>query len=718
MAVIMKIRNKLGLLIVGLIMLAIFAFLLQDAINSNSSVLRFNSNTAGVINGKSVSIQDFDRKVQQAIENYRLANNTANIDDATIWQLRSQTWEQYVNDLLMGEKYAKLGLGIRDDTSALRVKITRDEIEDMIFGSNPHPAVIQSFSDPKTGQYDPSQVSYFLSQLDKDQTGETRQRWLTFEKYLKEDRLRQKFFALVKKGMYTPAWQAAENYTLTNAKVDFDFVYLPYADIPDGDVAVEESELKAYLKSHANKYRQEEETRAIEFVSFDIKPTKEDTLRVKSKLEELYENFKNTSSDSAFLRSYSQKPFDPKYYSRDELTSSIKDTFFSIDTNAVIGPYLEDGYWMYAKLLDRKLIPDSVRAKHIFVSIAGVQNQEGVNEKRAFADSLLKEIKEKGADFNVFVQQYSNDEETKAAGGDMGWIKPGQKYPTIDRALFYKHAQGDIFMVPSDEENKRGFHIIQITEAKPVKDAVQVAFLAKQITASVESERALYAKASQFASAHQTLQAFREGAKELSLREAAGIRKNDNIIANVDDEPAREVVKWVFSAAENQVSGVFSLPDKYVVAALTKVTPEGVTPLDDIRTEIELEVKKQKKAGMLQEKIKGQTDLNVIASSTGKTVQKATGMSFTSTFITGIGQEMGVVGKALAMNEGETSAPLAGDNGVFVIKVTSKQVPELPSDFTAQKRQSEIAAASTVEFSLPPAIRKAADIRDERYKFY
>jgi peptidyl-prolyl cis-trans isomerase D len=292
---------------------------------------------------------------------------------------------------------------------------------------------------------------------------------------------------------------ATENYALSGTTVSFDYVFLSYSEVNDADVAVTDAELQVYLADHKSQYAQDEETRSIEYVSYDIKPTPQDTLRIRTKLEELFENFQKTSSDSAFLKSYSQLPYDPKYYGIDELTTSMKDTLFKIDTNAIIGPYVEEGYWKYAKLLDRKLIADSVRAKHIFVSIAGVKDQTGVQQKRAIADSLLKEITEKGVSFDTLIAKHSDDAETKAKGGDMGWIKPGVKFPTIDVALFYKHKQGDIFVVPSDEDNKRGFHIIQITEAKPVKDAVKVAFLAKELAASVETERGLYAEASKFA---------------------------------------------------------------------------------------------------------------------------------------------------------------------------------------------------------------------------
>ncbi|GIV33924.1 MAG: hypothetical protein KatS3mg031_1459 [Chitinophagales bacterium] len=704
MAVIMKIRDRFGIVIVVVIALAIAGFLIQDALSSNSSLLNFGSQNAGVINGTEISIQDYDRKVQEAIENYRSTSNQATMDDQTIWSIREQIWAQYINDIVMGDKYSKLGL-----------RVTPEELYDMIQGPEPHPAIIQSFTNPETGQYDPGQVALFLQQLDNDETGNTRRRWLNFEKFLKEERTAAKFNNLVKKAIYTPTWMAKENYTLTATTVDFAYVYLPYTDVADAEVQVSDSELKKLYEKNKSKYKQEE-SRTIEYVAFPIQATREDTLRIKAKLEELIPAFQTAKSDSAFMKLYSDEPFDARYYGKEELQSSMRDTFFSIDTNTVIGPYLEEGAWVIAKLIDRKLIPDSVKARHIFLSIAEAKSQNDVNFKRTQADSLMKVLQDKQADFNSLVLQYSDDEATKFKGGDWGWIKPGEKFLPIDYALFYAHRQGDIFMIPADEPGNAGFHIIEITEAKPVKDAVQVAFLKKHIIPGSETERAAYTAASKFAASHKTAKAFKEAAGEYTLQQAENIRKNDYTIPGLGT--SRELVKWVYSAEINEVSDVFSLEDKYVIALLSKIKEEGYVPFEEVRPELEAQLKKEKKAEMLKTKIKNHTDLPSLAASLGIQVDTAYGMTFSSTYIDPIGQEPAVVSKALTLTPDDGIVAVAGERGVFAIQLVNKNTPPEAEDYGRQKAMMTRQVASRVEGALAEAIRKAAEIKDQRYKFY
>lgn len=701
MAVIMKIRNRLGFVVIGLIALAIVGFLLQDALSSNSSLLQFNANEVGSVNGKGIDIQDYEKKVQLSLENVR-SQGQGNVDDQTVWSVRDQVWSQYVNDMLMEEKYEKLG-----------VQVTNEEMKDQLQGANPHPAVRQSFSNPETGQFDPAQISLFVQRLEQDDDPVKWNQWDNFKKFLLEDRMRSKYNALVKKAMYAPSWQANENYTLTASTVDFEYVYLPYADVSDADVTATDSELKNYLNAHKTKYKREE-SRSIEYVSFDILPSAADTARTKAKLEELLGNFSTAKDDSSFLSLYSDKGFDGKYYGKDELVSSMKDTLFLVDTGAVVGPYFEEGAFKFAKLVDKKLIADSVKARHIFFSIASAKSQEDVGFKRTQADSILKVI-QGGGDFVSLAIQYSDDNATKFNGGDWGWIKPDAKFETIDNALFYQKAQGDVFMVPADEPGNAGFHVIEITEAKPTKQGVQVAFLTKQVTASIETERALYADANKFASQNNKADAFKAAAANYTVRPAEGIKKSAYSIPGLGS--SRDVVKWVFEASVNEVSEVFSLDNKYIVVLLTKVQEEGTASLEAVRTEIEVEVKKEKKAEVLKAKITG-TDLNAIAGATGKTVGIASGLSLGNTFIDAAGNEPSVVGKALGMNSGETSAGIAGENGVFAIKVTAKNTPPALTDATSQKKQLAQTAESRVDFMLAESIKKGAEVKDERFKFY
>jgi len=57
-------------------------------------------------------------------------------------------------------------------------------------------------------------------------------------------------------------------------------------------------------------------------------------------------------------------------------------------------------------------------------------------DAKKIADDLVKKIRS-GADFSQLVAEYSDDQETKAAGGDLGFVKPASPYPDeLKKAAF------------------------------------------------------------------------------------------------------------------------------------------------------------------------------------------------------------------------------------------------------------------------------------------
>src|SRR5690606_1162662 len=315
-----KIRNKLGMVMVGAIALAIVSFLLMDALNSDSSLLSFTPKHLAVIEGNTIEVNDFDKRYQDNLDNYKNQLQQTSLDEMTSLSLRDQTWSQLLNEHIMGKEYQKLG-----------VLVTSEELYDLIQGPNPHPSVVQAFTDPNTNRFDPNQVVLFIQNMDNDETGDTRDRWLNFEKFIKEERLRAKYNNLVKKGIYVPTWLAKTDYELKNKSVDFKFVYLAYAEISDNDVSITDDDIKNYININIRKFKQTSETRNIEFVSFDVFPSAEDTAKALSWLENQLENFETTDDDSIFIVLTSDLPFTDKYLTLEGLESSVADTFFRID---------------------------------------------------------------------------------------------------------------------------------------------------------------------------------------------------------------------------------------------------------------------------------------------------------------------------------------------------------------------------------------------------
>lgn len=162
MAVIGKIRERAGLLI-AIVGISLLAFILGDLLTSNRSSFFGPANKIAEINGKTITINEFEAVYEQLVENYKVNNQTETVDQATQDQLREQAWTQLLNEHIYGKEYEELGL-----------KVTTAELFDMIQGREVHPQIKQAFTNPQTGEFNPQQVIQFLKNMDQDPTGNTR----------------------------------------------------------------------------------------------------------------------------------------------------------------------------------------------------------------------------------------------------------------------------------------------------------------------------------------------------------------------------------------------------------------------------------------------------------------------------------------------------------------------------------------------------------------
>ena len=204
MALIGKIRSKGGLLIAVFVGAALFAFILGDLLGPGGSLLSSRQYDIGEISGEPIPAQAFDQKVQDAIENYKQQSNQPSVDQPTIDMLREQTWNQWVNEIILGNEYSKVGIAVHPD-----------EIFDMVTGSNPHRLIVQAFSNPETGQFNPQDVINFLKNMENDATGKSSQQWLPFEQSIQRDQMVSKYLTLIKNGMLIPTTEANRDF---NAK--------------------------------------------------------------------------------------------------------------------------------------------------------------------------------------------------------------------------------------------------------------------------------------------------------------------------------------------------------------------------------------------------------------------------------------------------------------------------------------------------------------------
>ena len=399
MAIIGTIRKRSGV-VVFLIGAAILGFLVMDMTNSQSSVLKGHKDSVARVDGEKITYTEYNKKYEENIKNMEGQMRGMNVGDEQRNYLRNQTWNEMVNDIIFKRVYDKLGIGV-----------TPEELNDL--STSPEfasPQIKQQFTNPQTHQFDPSQVRLFLGRLDQDpegvEPGTVRRQWLAFEAQMKKTQFQQKYNNLISKGLFVPDWLAQETYSDQGTMVDLRYVQLPYSDVNDADVKVTDADLQKYIDDHAAKFKQDDETRKLEYVAFDIYPFAADSLKTYHDLEARKQEFadqKTVSDDSVYVKIYSETPFEDVYIDKDKITSPVKDSLFELPVKSVVGPYLDGKSYKLAKICDRKMISDSVHVREIVLSFANYTgSQDAFNARFRQVDSIYLQLDSLHGDFAGF----------------------------------------------------------------------------------------------------------------------------------------------------------------------------------------------------------------------------------------------------------------------------------------------------------------------------
>jgi len=618
--------------------------------------------------------------------------------------LREQAWNQLIFKIALEKEYKRLGL-----------EVTEEELVDMVQGNNIHPAVMQAFTNPQTGQFDRNQVVQYLQNL--DQMGpEARPQWAGFQQGIAADRLQAKYANLLSKSVYITGAEAKNYYNAQNTTAGMKVLFVPYFTLSDSAVQVSDAKLKDYYERNKEQYKVEE-GRSIEYVTIPVTASVEDSTYYKEEIATLTQQFASTTNDSAFVNTNSDQPYNGTYQIPGELPEELRKQL-PLEEGKVYGPYTSNGALALYKVVDaREGNTSAVRASHILIRPEN-DTPEAKAAAKAKAENVLSQIKG-GADFAQLATQYGSDG-TASVGGDLGWFAEGRMVPAFDKAVFSASGTG---LLPNLVETEYGYHIIKITAPK-TKQQYKVATVQRNLEPSEATRDAAYGIADELAGTSGNTEEFRANVaqnKSLVKEEAANIGKNNVLVNNLNN--ARELVRWAYAkdTEVGDVSPVFEISDQFVVATITGKREKGYAEIEDIREELTAAVRNEVKAEQIIAKLKGRKGtLDQIAASYGPDamVRTADNVTFASATIPGIGVEPVAVGKAFGLKPGARTAPFEGQAGVMMVELTQlNKAPEI-NDFSNVKAQMRNERAGNLESRAFEAIKEKADIKDNRVRFF
>ena len=687
MATLEKIRSKAGLLVL-VVGVALFAFIIGDFLNSGSTYFRQSQEKIAEVDGVVIKIQEFQNRVDEMNEMYKMQTGSTSLPEEYQTQIRQSVFDGMVQEIVLNEATSDLGL-----------TVSPEELFDMVQGENISPMIqqMQMFVNPQTGAFDKAALLNFLKTIDTEniasypadqqaQLLQARQFWMFWEKNIKRQRLEQKYTTLLSKAVSANKLDAKDAFDASAVSSDMVYAMQSYSTIPDSTIQVSKSEIEKLYNQRKELFKQKE-SKVIKYISVDIRPSQEDYDNASAEIEALKKELATTTRVADLVAENSEIPYVDAFFSENALDPEMKQFVKTAAVGDIYGPVFENDKYRMFKLVDKTVAPDSVNVSHIMLANTG--DEAAVQAK---ADSLLTVLKD-GGDFAALAKEFSVDQAAER-GGELGWFTEATALRGVNedfKNTVFSTAVNGYAIVKS----AYGTHIVKVTDKTANVDKYKVADIDMTVSPSTKTYGNIYNELNQFISKNRDIDKLDDAAKEAgyNLLSNVTVTANDQVLGTIRN--SRPVIRWAFQNGKGSISEIFECDNKFVIAAVQGTLPEGYRSLESVTPMLRSELVAQKKGEQISQALaaKNLTSVDAYAQAMGASVDSVKFVSFSTRRIAGIGVEPKLNAMVSLAQKGQVSAPVAGNNGVYVFDVYAQNKESKTYDEAAEMKALDASAS-------------------------
>lgn len=344
----------------------------------------------------------------------------------------------------------------------------------------------------------------------------------------------------------------------------------------------------------------------------------------------------------------------------------------------------------YNSNIDQFKVENRVHVEDILFKTVGKTDAE-VAEIRKKAEDVLKQAKS-GANFEDLAKKYSDDDASKAKGGDLGWIVEGQTVPEFEKVAFGL-PKGQI----SDlVQTQYGFQIIKVLDHEQAHtktfDEVRASIL-QPVTDQKVTDAANNISDQMAAAVRQSdRQSLDDLAKKFNLQvgetQPSSVTEPVGQLGNTPD-----LHQVLFSLHPGELSQPLPIDNGYVILTVTNILPAHQGTLTEVHDQALADYQKEKsidlarsRADQLSKLVQGGQNFDQAAKSLGLTVKTSDSFARNGSIPdVGTGSQ---VGAAFNMMVGQVGAPIQIDSNWLVYRVVSHDAAN-PADLAQQKTAIE-----------------------------
>lgn len=697
MAVLEKIRVKLGVLITVLIGVALLSFII-DVDTFRSAISLFSSKyDVGRMNGKKISYQDYQKEIDYFTNIYQLTSGGRSMDEQTQQSVNNSAWQKLMTEKVFFPAIKEAGISVGSD-----------EMIDLTQGREISPVLMNdpTFSD-EVGNFSRAYLINFLQSIPQDVSGTASTYWNYTEENIYNQQMISKYISLFSASNYINPVEFVRGVQENNITSSVDFVLQPFGFQLDSTIIVSNNEIESYYKKHIDQFQQIT-SRDIDFVVYEVVPSQDDFAMTRGQMDQQLPEFYTTTNLKNFLARNSDTPLGNYYFKEEELDQydeRLGEFAFRTKNPEALRPFLhtEDNTFIGARIYDTKMMSDSAYVQHIMLPVT----------EEAKLDSLLREIN-KGESLTRLAAEYSYDTNPNLEPGEIGWMTQQQMVPGMDTVLTAPINK------PFKLTTAYGVHIINVKErTKPIKK-VQMALYTKEVIASRKTFQDYYSQANDLA---LKCEGKIENFKKITSEENIPVYPAVNIVEGARQisrySNMLEVSRWIYDSKVGDVSPIITVDNKYFfVVALTEARQEGNTPLALVRDQISYILKQEKSAEKMKEEVKNKiaslSSMEEIADALGTTVSHQPSIAFGSMNTQSL--DPALIGAVAGANVGEISGPIAGNIGIYLFNVKEREEGGYYTEEDEKFRKRQITEYQVQQ--IPYIMQEIAKVKDWRGRFF
>ena len=392
----------------------------------------------------------------------------------------------------------------------------------------------------------------------------------------------------------------------------------------------------------------------------------------------------------------------------------IPDSIIQIKDSEIFS-YLKDNRDNYEKGEFRKVdyvfIPDAASSIDENNLRTGLEQlRDGFSQLNPVSNTIediigFKDVK----DYSEFIEIYSDVRwdsifKTKQEiSGDFSDILFGLRKGEV----FGPYRDGNTFKISRMIDKKRDGNL----------NKVLLADVVKEIVPSNESSNNNYRKASQAEFDANNELPLNNSDESLFIDSFNSFEEFDSGLPGVEN--SRQVIKWLYED-QTRVGDVkrFTLNDGYLVAKAISFNKKSLPNVDDVRDEVSETLLKDKKFEFLLKKYKGSSDIDLISQDYDIELERATAVTQNDPILVGAGSEPYIIGSSFSLDVDETSNILRGNNGIYIVRLISKDTAEDISIGAAISNSLSDREVERISTLIPQVLESKAEIVDNRSLYY